>query len=109
MKARIYKIVYKPTQKIIYIGSTTESLQMRWYKHKYNTQHLKHRLLYKYINQRGWHKFDIKLVRELDVKNNEELHRIEGYYIRKYNTFREDGANNQIAGRDRATWRKEQE
>jgi predicted GIY-YIG superfamily endonuclease len=78
--------VYKITNNIdsdIYIGSTTNSLQLRFAVHILTAKYIKskHRLLYEKMNLLGSENFTIELVDEITCHDKQGLKVLEGYYI----------------------------
>ncbi len=94
--AKIYSIRCSINDDLIYIGSTCQLLYKRWYDHKrdYKNDYFKNKPLYIKMNDLGVDLFYIELIINCPCENKEELHKIEGYYIRKYATL-----NKRIAGR----------
>ena len=97
--------IYKITNNVdsdIYIGSTTNSLQLRFAVHiltaKYSKS--KHRLLYRKMNLLGSENFKIELVDEITCHDKQDLKVLEGYYILQLGTL-----NHNVAGRTIKDWR----
>ena len=97
--------IYKITNNVdsdIYIGSTTNSLQLRFAVHiltaKYSKS--KHRLLYRKMNLLGGENFKIELVDEITCHDKQDLKVLEGYYILQLGTL-----NHNVAGRTIKDWR----
>ena len=78
-KAKVYKI-YNTIDSDIYIGSTCCSLAMRMAKHRgaRNNEKVKHRRLYKKMNELGVEHFYIVLIDEIpECQSKEQLHKKE--------------------------------
>ena len=56
---------------------------------------------YKLINSIGFHRFSIELIEEYSCKNQCELNKRQGYYIRQYGTL-----NHNILGREHSEYIK---
>ena len=99
---KIYKIINNIDDDI-YIGSTTNSLHLRFAVHILTAKYIKskNRLLYKKINELGIEHFKIELVDEITCDDKKDLHALEGYYILQYGTL-----NHNLAGRSIKEWRK---
>lgn len=90
MIGRVYRIEDTLKLNIFYIGSTTKSLEERFkgHKSKYNTW-LKNKTntycngIFEYFEIYGINKFKIILLKEYNVKNNEELRKLEQKQIEK--------------------------
>jgi len=82
---------------LIYIGSTTQSLSKRFSVHKINSNTKKYQL-YQTMNDFGRENFYIELLELYPCSCKDELHKREGYYIRKFDSFK-NGLNGCIAGR----------
>ena len=110
---RVYQLVNMITNEK-YIGSTFQTLYKRqfdrrqnynrWLKGKshFNDNHQ----LFNNIHEYGWESFRIELLAEVEVNTKAELYKIEGDYIRKYDTFN-DGLNGAIPNRDRKEYMKQ--
>ena len=88
MIGRVYIIKDILELNINYIGSTTQSLLERFqqYKNAYNlwiinNKKYKEATLNKYFKEHGIDNFIIKLLGEYEIKNNEELRKLEQYKI----------------------------
>jgi group I intron endonuclease len=102
----IFGKIYKITNNVdsdIYVGSTTNSIHLRFAVHIITAQYTKakHRLLYKKMNELGIENFKIELLDEMQCENKRDLQTLEGYYILKYGTL-----NHNMAGRTIKDWRK---
>jgi hypothetical protein len=97
---KIYSIRFIDNPNLIYIGSTTQSLAVRFGEHKKKTQTT---TLNDYVqlNCNGdWSKAYIELYENYECDNKEQLNRREGEIIRKHlNDKTYDVINKQIAGR----------
>ena len=95
INGKIYKIVNN-IDNDIYIGSTSNSLHLRFAVHILTARYTKskHRLLYKKINELGIEHFKIELLDEITCEDKKDLHALEGYYILQYGTL-----NVRMAGR----------
>ena len=84
-------------------GSTCKELKNRFNYHKYDSEkeYNKHLPLYKLINSIGFHRFSIELIEEYPCKNQCELNKRQGYYIRLYGTL-----NHNILGREHSEYIK---
>ena len=98
---KIYKIINN-IDNDIYIGSTTNSLHLRFAVHILTATYTKskHRLLYKKMNLLGIEHFKIELLDEITCEDKKDLHALEGYYILQYGTL-----NHNLAGRSLKVWR----
>ena len=98
---KIYKIINN-IDNDIYIGSTTNSLHLRFAVHILTATYTKskHRLLYKKMNLLGIEHFKIELLDEITCEDKKDLHALEGYYILQYGTL-----NHNLAGRTIKEWR----
>ena len=87
----------------ICIGSSCNSLQSRFHRHKYDAkkEYNKNLPLYKLINEIGFSRFNIELIEDYSCKNQHELNQRQGYYIRQYGTL-----NHNIAGRPHSEYIK---
>jgi hypothetical protein len=93
-EGRIYVIRCRTDDTLIYVGSTTQPLAVRWGGHKRNsrTEKQKNRLIYKTING-NWKDWYIELFEECPCENKEQLCRREGEIIREIGTL-----NSKISG-----------
>ena len=101
----IFGKIYKITNNIdsdIYIGSTINSLQLRFAVHVLTARYTKskNRLLYKKMNLLGVENFKIELVDEITCTDKQDLKALEGYYILQLGTL-----NHNVAGRTIKEWR----
>ena len=85
---RIYKILNYIDDEV-YVGSTTQPLSKRMALHRADSiQPMKqHRLLYIKMKEYGIENFYIELIEAYPCKNNEELRKREGHYIRTVGTL----------------------
>ena len=103
---RIYQLVNMITNEI-YVGATLQTLHKRQYDRKryYNTwlkgksQFSDSHKLFDNIYKYGWECFRCELLAEVEVSNKAELHKIEGDWIRKLDTYN-NGLNGAIPQRD---------
>ena len=109
---RIYQLVNMITNQR-YIGSTIQTLPKRqywrkvnynkWLKDKHNRVKFDNKL-FQNIYEYGWECFRCELLAEVEVNNKTELHKIEGDWIRKLDTFN-NGLNGLIPNRDQKEYR----
>lgn len=94
----IYKITNDINNKI-YIGQTCDSLQNRFYKHRWEARNVRNTScpLYNAMNKYGIEHFNISLIEECD---NSMLDAREKYWIAYYNTYfdKKTGYNATIGG-----------
>ena len=97
---RIYQMINMMTNKI-YIGATFSPLHKRMYERKktYNRwlegKVESDRKLFNSIYKYGWEAFRTEILEEVEVKNKQELFKIEGDWIRKKDSFK-NGLNGRI-------------
>lgn len=109
----IYQFVNMITGEM-YIGSTFQKLSKRASSRKQQyrnwltgkSQYADNNKLFQNIYDYGFESFRYELLQSVEVNNKQELHKIEGDYIRKYDTFK-NGLNGVIAGRCKAEYNKE--
>ena len=94
---KIYQILNNVNDDV-YVGSTTQPLCKRLYKHKADTKR-RDNLIHKLIREIGEDSIYIELIEIYPCNSREELRAREGYYIRERGTL-----NNLIAGRTRQEW-----
>lgn len=98
--------IYKITNKLndeIYVGSTTNDLEVRFIKHKSDAKNRPElSKFYSYMNELGIDNFEIKLIEEYPCDTKEQLRRREGELIQEIGTL-----NQKIAGRTQAEYEKE--
>ena len=107
---RIYQLVNMVTGEK-YVGATLQTLTKRNYDRKkhYNewlkgkTDNTDTHKLYSNIFEYDWECFRCELIKEVEVTNRTELYKIEGDYIRQYDTYN-NGLNGRIEGRDVKEW-----
>ena len=104
MHATVYGI--KHGDKIVYVGSTHETIARRLGRHRQKMRERPARKLYVYMAEHGPDAFTVEAIAEVDVETVHELHRKEGEYIRLHNTHT-NGCNVKVAGRTRAELRAE--
>lgn len=78
---KIYGIYYE--EKLIYIGSTIQTLKERFQKHKSDINRNKYPI-YQFMRENDLNKFEIKLIERFSCSNRKELRKQEGYYQKKY-------------------------
>lgn len=93
-KGKIYQLVNMITNEK-YIGSTIQSLNQRkrtriksynkWLKNKSYCK--SHNKLFINIQKYGWDNFRIELLQSVEFTDRDELFRLEGEYIRHYDTY----------------------
>ncbi len=100
-KGKIYTIRNRNDDTKIYVGSTIQSLAVRFGGHKKDskTEECINRLLYIEVNN-DWTNWYIELYENYSCNNREELLRREGEIIRLIGTL-----NSKIAGRDQKQYR----
>jgi len=86
----------------VYVGSTIKPLSRRMVEHKSSMKKHPDRILYNKMNELGSEQFYIELIEEYPCENLVELHRREGYYIRKLSTL-----NKLVAGRNKNEYYKD--
>lgn len=95
MKSHIYIIRNKINNKV-YIGQTTLTLEKRFKKHIYDSKgRTKHRPLYIAFDKYGIENFYIELIEDCATELADER---EQFWIKKYNSYRDDGYNATIGG-----------
>ena len=90
--------------RLLYIGSTTQTLSKRMAKHRTNskTEHSRNFPIYRYVAERGgWDGIYIELLETCPCSNVEELIKREGELIRQNKT----PFNKRIEGRTPKEWR----
>ena len=97
---KIYQILNNVNDDV-YVGSTTQPLCKRLYKHKADTK-VRDCNIHKLIREIGEDKFYIELIESYPCNGREELRAREGYYIRERGTL-----NKKIEGRTNKEWRTE--
>ena len=88
----------------VYIGSTTQPLSKRFYKHKFNFADTKYARmkLYQEMEKLGSEKFYIELIEHYPCTSKEELNKREGEYIRQLGTL-----NEKVSGRTQAEYKED--
>lgn len=82
LKGKIYSIKNINNPDMIYIGSTTEPLNVRFSKHKHDSKFYNTRCsLYKHITDNNWRDWEINLVKDYPCDNKTELEREESRII----------------------------
>jgi hypothetical protein len=83
----VYKIIDKLNLNILYIGSTINSLTIRWSKHKYDFKRWmngskNHKLsISKYFKQYGIENFELILIKKYQIFDRKHLHIYEQLFI----------------------------
>ena len=100
---RIYKILNYIDNEV-YVGSTCQPLSKRMVAHRAaaNKPKKQHSPLYTKMNEYGIENFYIELIEPYPCKNNEELRKREGHYIREFGTL-----NKNIAGRSQQEYSRD--
>ena len=102
-KGKIYKITNDFNNEV-YIGSTCNTLNRRFIKHKSDSKRDKNKntSLYKLMNEIGFERFRIQLLEDYHCEDKYELRQREGHYIREQGTL-----NKLVAGREKKEYNKE--
>jgi hypothetical protein len=106
---KIYLVRFYDNDKLVYIGSTTQSLAVRFggHKKKSNFSCSLHRCIDSTYNG-DWSKCYIELLEIYDCQNKEELNKKEGEIIRHYKADENyEVINKYIAGRTDKQYRKD--
>ena len=82
---KIYKIVNDIDDKI-YVGSTTQTLNKRFNRHKSKSKQSQDRTIYKHFNIIGWDHVTIKLIENYVCSCKYELEKRERYWIDTLNS-----------------------
>ncbi len=87
-KGKIYKITNDYNDDI-YVGSTCDTLIKRFSRHKRGrtSEVLKHKPLYKLMNEIGYERFRIQLIEECPCDDKYQLRQREAFYIRQMSTM----------------------
>lgn len=106
-KGKIY-LIKNSVNDLVYVGSTTVSLQRRLRLHKEDSikpacQHWK---LYQAFSSIGLQNFSIELIENFPCSQQSELLRREGYFIRHFNSI-EKGYNTLLSGRTVQEYKKD--
>ena len=80
---KIYKIVNSVNNKV-YIGSTTDSLDQRFWVHQAYAERKPKRRLYQEMNRLGHNKFRIVLIKNFPCSSHKALQQEERKYFLKY-------------------------
>lgn len=83
----VYKIIYKPENKIVYIGYTSFSPEKRFNQHCQKSQTGSDLNIHKFIREKGKENFDIKKLCSCSSISN--LRKMERFFIKKFDTFSE--------------------
>jgi group I intron endonuclease len=94
IKGFIYKLV-NTVDNLIYIGSTSINLEVRFAIHKSHSKKSNTKL-YTHMRNTGCDKFAIELIETVKADNPKSLKEIEGEYIRNLNTVA-NGLNSNVA------------
>ena len=92
----IYKITKKDTGQA-YIG-LSENIERRWYDHTHSPQ-LKHSYIDRAIKKYGADRFDLEIIEELP-NDRDLLTEREAYWVKYYNTYKDDFHYNLTPGGD---------
>lgn len=104
---KIYGLYQRDNNRLVYVGSTTTSLNQRLYRHKIDADIDKERPIYKYFNEEGGiSNFYIELIEKFPCNSKQELTQREGQIQRETNILK-DGFNRRIAGRTKAEYLKD--
>ena len=98
-QGKIYTILCKTDDTLIYVGSTVQPLSERMAKHRYDAIKKPTMCFYQYVDD--WDNWYIELYENFPCNNKEELNKREGEVIRKIGTL-----NKHIAGRTQKEWGK---
>ena len=98
---KIYKILNSVDGEV-YVGSTTEPLCKRMYKHRHDSTTRTHYVLYQHMGKLGRDNFYIELIENYKCSSKEELLAKEGEWIRNIGTL-----NTKIAGRTKKQWEQD--
>lgn len=99
MLGRVYKLT-NPTNNLIYIGSTTQTLANRMRLHRRDANRGINYPIYQAMREIGTQNFDIELIEEREFANIRQLREREHHYIATLNT-QEHGYNRRGAIFDR--------
>jgi group I intron endonuclease len=99
---RVYQIINMKNGKK-YIGSTKVKLSQRFAEHKRYCKQKPERPLYIAFKEYGIENFKMELLETVKYENREELNKVEGDFIRMFDTFN-NGYNKNIAGRTIKEW-----
>ena len=92
----IYKITRKDTEQA-YIG-LSENIERRWYEHTHKPN-LKHSYIDRAIKKYGADRFDLEIIEELPSDRDLLMER-EAYWVKYYNTYKDDFHFNLTPGGD---------
>ena len=98
---KIY-VIRNHVNDFVYVGSTCQSLSKRFSWHKSHMKNKKFQL-YEAMMENGIENFYIELIELFPCSCRDELHKREGQYIRKFDSFK-NGYNGCIAGRSGKEW-----
>lgn len=85
-KCYIYKIVNDVEPNVVYIGSTRQPLDFRWYRHKCRMQSAYKNKLYQYMLEKGLEHFKIEVVKQYDQISYLEIPKAENDTIEEFKT-----------------------
>lgn len=91
MIGSVYKIVHKTKPDILYIGSTTLSLEARLSRHIYNKARC---IISKYITEYGIDNFEIVLIKSYDVEDGKHLRAYEQLWMNRVKCINKNNAIN---------------
>jgi hypothetical protein len=77
--ARIYKMI-NSIDNTFYIGSTKNTLQKRFYNHKYDSKRI-YMYVYEHYNTIGWNTVSIELIEEFQYNDKKDILKKENHYI----------------------------
>ena len=89
---KIYGIVYKPENRIIYVGQTIQAGRKRWWDHLREAYEEERKdKLHTFIRTHSSNEFDFITIKELDC-SKKELNDLEEFYIKEFDTI-DNGLN----------------
>jgi len=96
---KIY-VILNHINDLVYVGSTTQSLSKRFSAHKGNMKNKRkcNYEIYIAFEELGIQNFYIELLEVYPCSSKDELHKREGQYIRKFDSYK-NGYNMRISGR----------
>lgn len=97
-KGKMY-IIRNSVNDKVYVGSTIQPLSQRMAKHRCDGNKEKDTKIYQAMAELGIEKFHIELLENFPCKSIEELRQREGQLIRQYNSHKDGGYNQKLAGR----------
>jgi hypothetical protein len=101
---KIY-IIKNYVNDLVYIGSTKQTLEKRFNKHKaeINTKKGQTIKLYQAMRELGKQNFYIEEIKKYPCETKQQLIAREGHFIRLFDSFN-NGYNKRVAGRDMKQW-----